>query len=607
MSRKGGIRKRLLEPADDVAAADRSGGAASSSDGRSGGIRKRARDREELQAAPAANAAGSSDVPLVKSLKKHWARGKLTSPQVQEFALGAMRQGAHGMQGLAAAGSFGSHPQNLQRSLMTYFGMPEGAPDFAWFKVPMTSGEHSHPFLLPHAWLSSLYHHRHGLWQSAIQGGGGAAASFWESMASTPIVRSHPHLSEEARSRTLPLGIHGDGGSFSKQDSLFVFTMNGLLGKGATVEKRFLLTVIKKSEIAPGTLDLIMDILAWSFNVALTGVAPEVDWAGGAIEGERAYLAGGWRGALIQVRGDWEFYTSVFHMPNWNAKEEMCWVCRATGQGANRFTSCGAAANWRRTRRSHEQYAAQLAAEGRELPILLQKVVGLRLEGMMIDVLHAIDLGVAAHIVGNIFWTCVKLGVWAGTTQAEQVDGLDKEMTQHYKDTKAKVRVQGKLTVARLRTSELWPKLKCKGAACRNLSRFALGLAQRHLGPRETAVAQLLVTFYDLISGSDMFLCEEAKRQIPAIGLRLGVLYSQLAASAFAAGEKGWKMNPKLHLFQHLCEWQSVEYGSPKFYSTYADEDMVGHMVECAKTCHPRTMAGTACFKWLTFSFGDED
>ena len=147
--------------------------------------------------------------------------------------MGAMLQGARGMQGVAAAGSHGHHPQNLQRSLISLFGMPEGAPDFAWFDIPTKSGVHPHPFLLPHAWLASLYHHRPALWDSGIKGADGDAMAFWQNMKDTAIVRGHPFLASEQKARTLPLGIHGDGGSFSKQDSLFVFTFNSLLGGGA--------------------------------------------------------------------------------------------------------------------------------------------------------------------------------------------------------------------------------------------------------------------------------------------------------------------------------------------------------------------------------------
>ena len=180
-------------------------------------------------------------------------------------------------------------------------------------------------------------------------------------------------------------------------------------------------------------------------------------------------------------------------------------------------------------------------------------------------------------------------------------------MVQHYKDVKEPYRVQGKLTVARLRTDKGWPKLKAKGAACRHLARFAWGLAARHLGPKEAALGQLLVRFYELISGTDMFLGEEVAREISAVGLRLAVLYSHLSAEAFGRGDKAFKMNPKLHLFQHLAEWQAVEVGSPKFYWTYADEDMVGHMIECASTCHPKTLGVTALFKWVTFAFCQTD
>ena len=35
---------------------------------------------------------------------------------------------------------------------------------------------------------------------------------------------------------------------------------------------------------------------------------------------------------------------------------------------------------------------------------LFATVTGLRLECVMIDVLHTVDLGIAAHIVANIMW-----------------------------------------------------------------------------------------------------------------------------------------------------------------------------------------------------------
>ena len=108
MSRKGGIRKRMM---DRDEGGDGSQNAASSSDGRVGGLRKRVAKRVEEVAGN--EPLGSDDLPLNESLKRQWARGKMTSPQVQEIAMSAMQQGARGVKPLAAAGTYGKHPHKL--------------------------------------------------------------------------------------------------------------------------------------------------------------------------------------------------------------------------------------------------------------------------------------------------------------------------------------------------------------------------------------------------------------------------------------------------------------------------------------------------------------
>ena len=62
-------------------------------------------------------------------------------------------------------------------------------------------------------------------------------------------------------------------------------------------------------------------------------------------------------------------------------------------------------------------------------------------------------------------------------------------------------------------------------------------------------------------------------------------------------------MSPKHHLFQHLCEDQALAYGNPAFYWTYADEDLVGLLIEVAHSCHPSTMATVGLFKWRILAF----
>ena len=171
--------------------------------------------------------------------------------------------------------------------------------------------------------------------------------------------------------------------------------------------------------------------------------------------------------------------------------------------------------------------------------------------------------------------------------------------------------MHGKITADRIRTKGGWPKLKAKAAATRHLARYVLDLVQR-FGTAEKqdrqmlALCQLLCQFYDLLQKESQFLSAEAKDSLPKIGQRLVGIYTALATVAKESGSKTWKLMPKLHLFLHLCEWQALSHGSPRYYWTYADEDLAGLMADVAASVHPRTMATSALFKWLHLAFQDE-
>ena len=69
---------------------------------------------------------------------------------------------------------------------------------------------------------------------------------------------------------------------------------------------------------------------------------------------------------------------------------------------------------------------------------------------------------------------------------------------------------------------------------------------------------------------------------------------------------KAGKGSPKLHsYFQHMCEWQCLEWRNPKGFDVYSDEDLVGQLLEVAESCHPATMPTTALFEWLTLVFSE--
>ena len=116
-------------------------------------------------------------------------------------------------------------------------------------------------------------------------------------------------------------------------------------------------------------------------------------------------------------------------------------------------------------------------------------------------------------------------------------------------------------------------------------------------------VARLMVRFYNIVSSQSQFLTSAAKEELPAIGQDLADYYSKLSSEAFEAGKKLWKESPKLHLWEHLTQFQCLNFGNPRYYWCYPDEDLVGSMIEIAETCHPNTLPVTVLFKWLHLFF----
>ena len=116
-------------------------------------------------------------------------------------------------------------------------------------------------------------------------------------------------------------------------------------------------------------------------------------------------------------------------------------------------------------------------------------------------------------------------------------------------------------------------------------------------------VNKLICDLYDLMQTSGRFFNEAAKAKIIMIGNQLPQLYMRLYAEAFNAGVKMWKMTPKVHLIQELLLYQCIVWGNPLYYWCYADESLVGDMVEIAQSCHMATLTATALVKWLVLAF----
>ena len=583
------------------------------------GLRQRMEDREAQQEQQ--QGVRNTEGPWTQTLKRDWASGQISAIKVQEYAENSAAQGATGMERISAAGAHGKHQSSVHKSLMRLFGRPKGAPEIEWIEIPLKGGRRvPHPFILPHKFFRALHKERYANFVRALRGPEGAAEEYWSNLRQTDFVRRHPLLSD--RKHSLPIGMHGDAGPYSKQDSLMVISWNSLLGTGTTRTKRFVFTFLRKVEYNRETLDRVWQVLAWSFNAMARGEDPAIDWDGNPISALEGPLAGPYTGVLTQIRGDWQFYVEIFQFPPWNGAIRMCWMCRASSVIRRlAFTDTSEEAGWRGTKFTDESYRRYMRGLGLAIPLLLALVLGLRLECISIDALHSLDLGFSAHITANTFWESIRRHCWGASDQPGNAALLDKAMIEHCKANNVPSRIQGQLTTERIRsTSDSgYPKLKAKGAQVRHLAPFSLEVARRFARPGDPATCpearhdqliialnQLLCELYRIMATSSQFFTEAAKVRIQYIGNAMPQLYQQLYANAARLGVKAWKMTPKAHIVQELLIYQCQVWGNPAYYWCYCDEDLVGLTVEIAQSCHPSTLCVVALVKWLVLCFDCE-
>ena len=209
--------------------------------------------------------------------------------------------------------------------------------------------------------------------------------------------------------------------------------------------------VVRKSECVADTFDLLLKVFSWSVNVALSGETPLADHNNRDVTGGGVQLCGGYRAALVQVCGGWEWYCRIFHFGQWNENVHMCSFCRASSVVPGRlWTDFSDDAGWWDTMWSHETYMAHLRHGGVSVPMMFRTVggvIGLRLECVMVDVLHTVDQGVASHVIGNIIWIYIVLrACLGGHTYADRIKLAHADIKAWYSATRTTQKIQGALT-----------------------------------------------------------------------------------------------------------------------------------------------------------------
>ena len=115
------------------------------------------------------------------------------------------------------------------------------------------------------------------------------------------------------------------------------------------------------------------------------------------------------------------------------------------------------------------------------------------------------------------------------------------------------------------------------------------------------AVTQGLARMYQIWCEELRFLSRSAKAELVRLSVGFMDVYNQLSSDAITSKVRMWKMSPKFHLLQHICEHQN--WINPRVVWCYGDVDLQHLVKEVALSCHPITIYHMVLYKWLVCNF----
>ena len=151
-------------------------------------------------------------------------------------------------------------------------------------------------------------------------------------------VQTKAHLEKLRTKFGLPdlmgVGLHGDGvpNNYDRTESAHVVSINLPGVGGAFSRMRIPICVLPSQKMVQETMDAILEVVAWSLRHLQAGTHPECRHDGSpwnATDKSRSQKHGplGFNASLVEVRGDWDWYSKVFHFPYHSELDGICWLC----------------------------------------------------------------------------------------------------------------------------------------------------------------------------------------------------------------------------------------------------------------------------------------
>ena len=380
-----------------------------------------------------------------------------------------------------------------------------------------------------------------------------------------------------------------------------------------------------------------MDIFCWSMRCLLAGSWPsarhdQAQWLGtdkAQPARGRKKEALGCHALLLQVRGDWAWYKALFGFKGW-ASKDMCWRCEANCSGIP-WTDTAAA--WRTSRYRTSELLARQTEQGISVNPLFS-LPRFSAELSCIDVLHSMDLGTTQDAIGHLFFDLV--AGWVGTQHififlhvclrlcacvcvrlcsectsscalsplqapdssarsrgAAELLSCGTRSNFNYKKFHTQSRLQ-KLTWEMIRVDQKPPKLRAKCVETRHLVPCCYELAMNFHKQQRSAHSLTVRGLFEQLFGLYMTMSVEPfdSAACARCSRQLCTLYKALSKEA--SDDNLWKLKPKMHMVQEMCEVQSELLGNPREFWTYSGREL-----------HGRRFVHGALARWISDGFDD--
>ena len=362
---------------------------------------------------------------LYTLLMTMYAKGELSGAQVHTIAKAGQEDINKTHDGLNVVGldriARLEQSRNLARTLAAMMTKDSDLPMPMEVHIPMKGLQDGVPcksLLLPHELLASFFQ-KAGAWQSCILPDATKLTTFWDNFEGHPCFQGHPLRSIPGyKSFTIPIAMHGDecpvlgvGKIWCKCVLFFSWFSLMAVAAGQGFQNANIYTwgvwekfCIQSQPGLLGTMDTFFAIMRWSFESMYNGTWPSHDWRGckfpiNSKEGKRAGkpLANGWRGCLVQLAGDLDYYSKWFQAPRWSNHSKPCSICKATYRGHLSWRDNRLNSGWQSSTLTPTTFRSHFSPT---CPIF--QLPGMSSLSMAMDFMHCHHLGWLQYLFGSI-------------------------------------------------------------------------------------------------------------------------------------------------------------------------------------------------------------